>query len=374
MRLPHAPWMSTLGHMNAVLYLLVALTWGSSFLFAKIGLDGLAPQQVATVRTVLGALTLVAVLVATRRRWPREPRSGGTCSSSPCSSTPSRRRSWRVAEQTVPSGLASIYNATTPIMTLAALAVLVPSERLRGRQVAGIVLGSSASSCWSAVERHRRPGGPRECARAGRAARDDRLLRHRPRLPATGGGRQRVRPGHARDGCSSRSPPGCSCWSRPSSPPSGTAGLEDRGRDGRAPVASARGWPTRGTPGWCRRGERSRLDGHLPDAGRRGGARRARPRGARAVERTGRRPRGAVRPSRWPRVCRSTSASRATPDPRAAPERGQGPRRTAAVGSGHALADETEHGHDPPPTTPARPPRWQRSSPSPPRGTRTTSP
>lgn len=41
--------------MNALLYGLVALTWGSSFLFAKIGLDGLAPQQVATVRTVLGA-------------------------------------------------------------------------------------------------------------------------------------------------------------------------------------------------------------------------------------------------------------------------------------------------------------------------------
>jgi drug/metabolite transporter (DMT)-like permease len=45
------------------------------------------------------------------------------------------------AEQTVPSGLASIYNATTPIMTLLALAVLVPTERLSRRQIAGIVLG-----------------------------------------------------------------------------------------------------------------------------------------------------------------------------------------------------------------------------------------
>ncbi|WP_412874973.1 DMT family transporter [Curtobacterium flaccumfaciens] len=125
--------------MNALLYALVALTWGSSFLFAKIGLDGLAPQQVATVRTVLGGATLVVVLLATRRRWPREPRTWAHLAVVAVflNAVPSSLMAW--AEQTVPSGLASIYNATTPIMTLAALAVLVPSERLRGRQVLGIV-------------------------------------------------------------------------------------------------------------------------------------------------------------------------------------------------------------------------------------------
>lgn len=141
MRLPHAPLMTTLNHMNAVLYLLVALTWGSSFFFAKIGLDGLAPQQVATVRTVLGAVTLVVVLLATRRRWPREPRVWLhlLVVAVFLNAVPSSLMAW--AEQTVPSGLASIYNATTPIMTLLALVVLVPSERLSRRQLAGIVLG-----------------------------------------------------------------------------------------------------------------------------------------------------------------------------------------------------------------------------------------
>jgi drug/metabolite transporter (DMT)-like permease len=130
-----------LGHMNALLYVLVALTWGSSFFFAKIGLDGLAPQQVATVRTVLGAVTLVVILLVTRRRWPREPRMWGhlLVVAVFLNAVPSSLMAW--AEQTVPSGLASIYNATTPIMTLLALAVLVPTERLSRRQVAGIVLG-----------------------------------------------------------------------------------------------------------------------------------------------------------------------------------------------------------------------------------------
>lgn len=141
MRLPHALVVPRLGHVNALLYVLVALTWGSSFFFAKIGLDGLAPQQVATVRTVLGAVTLVVVLLVTRRRWPREPRVWGhlLVVAVFLNAVPSSLMAW--AEQTVPSGLASIYNATTPIMTLLALAVLVPSERLSRRQIGGIVLG-----------------------------------------------------------------------------------------------------------------------------------------------------------------------------------------------------------------------------------------
>jgi drug/metabolite transporter (DMT)-like permease len=141
MRLPHVRGIPRLGHVNALLYVLVALTWGSSFFFAKIGLDGLAPQQVATVRTVLGALTLVVVLLVTRRRWPREKRMWGhlLVVAVFLNAVPSSLMAW--AEQTVPSGLASIYNATTPITTLLALAVLVPTERLNRRQIAGIVLG-----------------------------------------------------------------------------------------------------------------------------------------------------------------------------------------------------------------------------------------
>ena len=141
MRLPHVRPVRTLGDVNVVLYLLVALTWGSSFFFVKIGLDGLAPQQVATVRTVLGAVTLVAVLLLTRRRWPRQPRVWWhlLVVAVFLNALPASLMAW--AEQTVPSGLASIYNATTPITTLLALAVLVPSERLIRRQLGGIGLG-----------------------------------------------------------------------------------------------------------------------------------------------------------------------------------------------------------------------------------------
>lgn len=141
MRLPHAVRCLDTSGMNGILFVLVALTWGSSFLFMKIGLEGLSPQQVALGRVLLGALTLVAILLVTRRRWPRSIRLWGhlLVVAVFLNAVPSSLVAW--AEQTVPSGLASIYNATTPIMVLLALPLLLPAERLRGRQLAGVLIG-----------------------------------------------------------------------------------------------------------------------------------------------------------------------------------------------------------------------------------------
>lgn len=141
MRLLHVGgWLDTSG-MNGILFVLVALTWGSSFLFMKIGLEGLSPQQVALGRVLLGAVTLVVILLATRRRWPRSLRLWGhlLVVAVFLNAIPSSLVAW--AEQTVPSGLASIYNATTPIMVLLAMPLLLPSERLRGKQLVGVLLG-----------------------------------------------------------------------------------------------------------------------------------------------------------------------------------------------------------------------------------------
>lgn len=127
--------------MNIVRYVVVALTWGSSFLFMKIGLEGLSPQQVATGRALLGATTLVTMLLVTRRRWPRDRRLWGhmLVIAVFLNAVPSMLVAW--AEQSVPSGLASIYNALTPIMTLLVLPILLPAERLRGRALVGVLVG-----------------------------------------------------------------------------------------------------------------------------------------------------------------------------------------------------------------------------------------
>ncbi|MDJ0321226.1 DMT family transporter [Pseudarthrobacter sp. PS3-L1] len=122
-------------------YLGAALIWGASFLFMKTGLTGLAPSQVALSRLVLGAATLCLIMLLTRRRWPRERRLWAHLAvvSVFLCVAPFLLFAW--AGQFLPSGLSSILNATTPIMTLAVGAIALPKERLRRLQIGGIFVG-----------------------------------------------------------------------------------------------------------------------------------------------------------------------------------------------------------------------------------------
>ncbi|HEX5969829.1 MAG TPA: EamA family transporter, partial [Intrasporangium sp.] len=49
----------------------LAVIWGASFLFMKIGLRWFSPVQIATGRIVLGAVTVVLLLHLTGGRLPR---------------------------------------------------------------------------------------------------------------------------------------------------------------------------------------------------------------------------------------------------------------------------------------------------------------
>ena len=122
-------------------YLAAALVWGSSFLFMKVALEGLSPTQVASGRLWLGAVAMVVVMVALRRPWPRGGRTWGHLSvlGVLLCVVPFELFAW--AGQYLASGLSSILNATTPLMTSLAVAAVLPAERLTARQRLGLVLG-----------------------------------------------------------------------------------------------------------------------------------------------------------------------------------------------------------------------------------------
>lgn len=123
-------------------YLAAALVWGSSFLFIKVGVDAMSPAQVVLARVVLGAVTLAVTMLVLRRRWPRGLRTWGHLAvlGVVLCVVPFLLFSWAGARQS--SGLSSILNATTPLMTAAAAAVLLPTERLTARQRLGLVVGA----------------------------------------------------------------------------------------------------------------------------------------------------------------------------------------------------------------------------------------
>ncbi|EWM11322.1 DMT family transporter [Kutzneria sp. 744] len=122
-------------------FVLLALTWGSSFLFIKIGLEGLSPTQVVLGRMVTAAAALLIIAAVTGQRFPRSLVAWGHLAvvAMLLCLVPFLLFAW--AEQEVSSGLASIYNATTPVMTMLVALAALPGERPSPGKLAGLALG-----------------------------------------------------------------------------------------------------------------------------------------------------------------------------------------------------------------------------------------
>jgi drug/metabolite transporter (DMT)-like permease len=119
----------------------MGVVWGASFLFMKIALDGVSFYQVAWARLVLGGLTLGVIVLLSRQRLPRERvvyLHFLVIAVTNCV-IPHLAFAW--AEQYVSSGLASIYNAVTPITTALMVTLAFHVEKLNRGQVLGIGIG-----------------------------------------------------------------------------------------------------------------------------------------------------------------------------------------------------------------------------------------
>jgi drug/metabolite transporter (DMT)-like permease len=115
----------------------VAVTWGGSFLFMDFGLEHFAPPLIAFGRIAFGAGAL-ALLPGARKpvprsEWPQIALVGLTWMAGPFLLL-------AVAQQWIDTGLAGMINATTPLFTALAGALLVRTLPSRVQAI-GLVLG-----------------------------------------------------------------------------------------------------------------------------------------------------------------------------------------------------------------------------------------
>ena len=119
--------------------LLLSAIWGASFLLISLAVQSFPPLWVALIRVTFGAAFLWIVLLAKRRTLP-----------------PRRLIGWlllvaffnnaipfvffAIGERTVPSSIAALLNATTPIWTLL-LSLSFMKQKSEGRTVPGVLLG-----------------------------------------------------------------------------------------------------------------------------------------------------------------------------------------------------------------------------------------
>jgi drug/metabolite transporter (DMT)-like permease len=122
-------------------YLALAVIWGSSFLFIKVGLRELHPMHVALDRIVFGAVTLLVMLAVTRIRLPRDLRVWGHLAVVGFFGAAVPFTLFSYGEQHVSSVLAGIWNATVPLVALPMAVLAFRTETMTGRRAVGLALG-----------------------------------------------------------------------------------------------------------------------------------------------------------------------------------------------------------------------------------------
>lgn len=119
----------------------LSLIWGFSFLLIKVGTHGYAPFQVTLGRLLSGTAVLAVAMVVKRERLPRTVRTWGHLAVAAFLLNALPFSLFAYAELTIPSTLAGICNATSPLWGMALSLVALSEDRPTRRRVAGLGLG-----------------------------------------------------------------------------------------------------------------------------------------------------------------------------------------------------------------------------------------
>ncbi|WP_079036665.1 DMT family transporter [Streptomyces silaceus] len=120
---------------------ILAAIWGFSFLLIKVGTQGYAPFQVTLGRLAFGTAVVAAVLVVKRERLPRGVRTWLHLTVAAFLLNALPFSLFAYSELTIPSTLAGICNATSPLWGMALSLVALSEDRPTRRRVAGLGIG-----------------------------------------------------------------------------------------------------------------------------------------------------------------------------------------------------------------------------------------
>lgn len=119
----------------------LSLIWGFSFLLIKVGTEAYAPFQVTLGRLAFGTAVLGAAMAARRERLPRGARTWGHLAVAAFLLNALPFSLFAYSELRIPSTLAGICNATSPLWGMALSLVALSEDRPTRRRVAGLGLG-----------------------------------------------------------------------------------------------------------------------------------------------------------------------------------------------------------------------------------------
>src|SRR5213594_736249 len=124
------------------LFVALAVMWGSSYLFIKLGVETLQPFQLIAARLLFGAVVLWLIVVAyAKQPLPRDAQTYGhlIVMSFINIVVPFTLITW--AEQHVDSAVAAIINGAVPLFVIIPAAFLLPDEPVKLNRLIGLPLG-----------------------------------------------------------------------------------------------------------------------------------------------------------------------------------------------------------------------------------------
>lgn len=124
-----------------LVWVVLSLIWGSTWIFIKLGLRDIPPITFAGLRFLIASLVLAGVVIGRRARLPRDGRTWRLLAGTGMVSITLNYGLIFWGEMRITSGLAAVLQATIPVFGILLAHHYLPTERLTWRKLAGIATG-----------------------------------------------------------------------------------------------------------------------------------------------------------------------------------------------------------------------------------------
>ncbi len=135
------PIRTAMGAREWAMLIVLSVLWGGSFLFVGIAVKELPPLTIVVLRVGLAALALHVVILLMGIALPKDWRVWAAffCMGFFNNVIPFTLIAW--GQSHIPSGVAAIFNATTPLFTVIVAHYWTKDEKMTAARLAGVIVG-----------------------------------------------------------------------------------------------------------------------------------------------------------------------------------------------------------------------------------------
>ncbi len=127
--------------MNVIVWLVLCLIWGTTWIFIKLGLNDLPPITFASARFVLAVLILLPIIYFQKLPWPRSGIEWRLIILTGVLQFTVNYATVFWAEQYISSGLAAVLQAMITVFGLVLAWIFLPAERITKLKVGAVMIG-----------------------------------------------------------------------------------------------------------------------------------------------------------------------------------------------------------------------------------------